>query len=144
MTVDGRGDAGEDLQAEWKDLVLNREKKSRSPARTGSGPPHPLPDSLVLRQGDDRLDVLVCELRHGDALVPASDVIGQDHRGEHGEAVCRVQRAVVVVVVDPSQLLARQKSKQKVNAIKDDSYIFPRKVSGFKLLQSPVSFCSRC
>ena len=68
-------------------------------------PPHPLADAFILRQGDDGLHVLVGELCHGDALVPAGDVIGQNHCGEHREAVGHVQRAVVVVVVDARQLL---------------------------------------
>lgn len=70
-------------------------------------PPHPLSDAFVFRQGDDGLDVFVRQLGHGDALVSAGDVVGQDHRGEHREAVRHVQRAVVVVVVDARQFLVR-------------------------------------
>lgn len=74
---------------------------------------HPLPDALVLGQGHDGLDVLVCELADGDALVLAGDVIGHDDRGEDGEAVGHVQGAVVVVVVDSRQLLLSDQDMQR-------------------------------
>lgn len=66
---------------------------------------YPLSDALVLGQGHDGLDVLLGELGHGHALVLAADVIGQDDGGEDGEAVAGVEGAVIVVVVDPGQLL---------------------------------------
>ncbi len=67
--------------------------------------PHPLSNAFILGQGNDGLDVLVSQLGHGHALVPAGDVIGQDYCGKHWEAVSCVQRAVVVVVVDSCQFL---------------------------------------
>lgn len=68
---------------------------------------HPLANLLVLGQGDDGLHVVVGELSHGDALVSAGDVIGEDDGGKHGEAVGGVERAVVIVVIDPRQFLRR-------------------------------------
>lgn len=64
---------------------------------------------LVLGQGDNGLDVFIGELGHGHALVSAGDVVGEDDRGEDGEAVSRVQRAIVIVVVDPGQFLTEEK-----------------------------------
>lgn len=64
--------------------------------------PHPLANLFVLGQGDDSLNVFISELRHSNALVSAGDVIGEDDGGKHGEAVSRVQRAIVIVVIDPS------------------------------------------
>lgn len=68
---------------------------------------HPLADLLVLGQGDNGLHVVVGELGHGDALVSAGDVISKDDGGEHGEAIGGVERAVIIVVIDPRQLLPR-------------------------------------
>ena len=76
---------------------------------------HPLPDAFVLGQGHDGLHVLVCERSHGNALVAAGDVIGQDDGGEHREAVSHVKGPVVVVVVDPRQLLKYKKGMDKGN-----------------------------
>lgn len=73
---------------------------------------HPLSDAFVLGQGHDGLDVLLRQLGHGQAVVLAADVIGQDDGGKHREAVAGVEGAVVVVVVDARQFLARESVSQ--------------------------------
>lgn len=73
---------------------------------------HPLANLLILGQGDNGLHVLVGELSHGDALVSTGDVICQDDGGEHGEAVGSVERAVVIVVIDPRQFLPRMSARR--------------------------------
>lgn len=72
--------------------------------------PHPLANLFILGQGDNSLDVLVGELGHSNTLVSAGDVIGEDDGGEHREAVSRVQRAIVIVVIDPRQFLTNGKN----------------------------------
>ena len=66
---------------------------------------YPLPDALVLGQGDDSLHVLVSQGTHRHLVVFLSDVVGLDDRREDGEAICCVQGSVVVIVVHSSQLL---------------------------------------
>lgn len=69
---------------------------------------HPFADAFVLGQGYNGLDVFLRQLGHRHTVILAAYVIGQDDSGEHREAVARVERAVIVVVVDARQLLMRE------------------------------------
>ena len=66
---------------------------------------YPLSDPGILGQLYDRFHILVRQRRDRHLVVFLGDVIGLYDGREHRETVRRVQRAVVVVVVDPRQLL---------------------------------------
>ena len=66
---------------------------------------YPLSYPGILGQLYDRFHILVRQRRDRHLVVFLGDVVGLYHGRKHGETVRRVQRAVVVVVVDPSQLL---------------------------------------
>lgn len=66
---------------------------------------HSFPNTLIFGQGHDGLHIFICKLSHGHALILTSDVIGHDDGGEYRESIGHVKRAVVIVVIDSSELL---------------------------------------
>ena len=66
---------------------------------------YPFSDPLVLGQRHHGLDVFIRQAAGRQLIILLLDVVCLNHRGEHGEPVGRVQRAIVVVVVNSRQLL---------------------------------------
>lgn len=65
------------------------------------------PNLLVLGEAGNHLHILICQFPHGHLVVLLGHVIGQDDCGKDREAIGSVEGAIVVVVVDASQLLGR-------------------------------------
>lgn len=70
---------------------------------------HLLPDLLILGQPHDHFHILIGQLSGCQLVVLLGNVIGQDHGGKHWEPVGSIQGAIVVVVVDPCQLLGTRR-----------------------------------
>lgn len=66
---------------------------------------HLLRNLLILGQTHKHFHVLVSQLPDSQLVVLLGDVVGQDHSRKHREPIGSVQGAIVVVVVDPCELL---------------------------------------
>merc|ERR1711884_360096 len=63
-----------------------------------------LPDTLVLGQLGDGLDIVIRHHVRGALLVHLGDVVGHDDRGKDGEPIADVEAGVVAIGVDSGQL----------------------------------------
>lgn len=66
---------------------------------------HLLPNLLILGQTHNHFHIFISQFPNGQLVVLLGDVVGQDDSREHWEPVGSVQGAIVIVVVDPCQLL---------------------------------------